>query len=79
MEAIHNATMAMQKTLQCAKDTNERRKSEGLTPFDFGIGLNIGEVMFGNIGVASWFSFFVIGPIINEVERIETLTKVVDV
>ena len=78
VEAIHNATMAMQKTLQCAKDTNERRKTEGLTPFDFGIGLNIGEVMFGNIGVASRLSFSVIGPTINEVERIETLTKAVD-
>ena len=51
---------------------------DGLTPFDFGIGLNIGEVMFGNIGVASRLSFSVIGPTINEVERIETLTKAVD-
>ncbi|MEP0942550.1 MAG: adenylate/guanylate cyclase domain-containing protein [Rhizobiaceae bacterium] len=78
VEAIHNATLAMQKSMQCARETNERRQSEELTPFDFGIGLNIGKVMFGNIGVASRLSFSVIGPTINEVERIETLTKAVD-
>jgi adenylate cyclase len=77
-KAIHNATLAMQRAMQCAAETNVRRQSEGLTSFDFGIGLNIGEVMFGNIGVASRLSFSVIGPTINEVERIETLTKAVE-
>ena len=78
VEAIHNATLAMQKAMQCARETNDKRQPEGLTPFDFGIGLNIGRVMFGNIGVRSRLSFSVIGPTINEVERIETLTKAVD-
>ena len=41
--------------------------------------MNIGTVMFGNIGVASRLSFSVIGPTVNEVERIETLTKTVGV
>ncbi|MEP1209108.1 MAG: adenylate/guanylate cyclase domain-containing protein [Rhizobiaceae bacterium] len=77
-KAIGQATLAMEKAMQCVKETNERRKSEGMTEFDFGIGLNVGKVMFGNIGVASRLSFSVIGPTINEVERIETLTKAVD-
>ena len=64
--------------MQCVRQTNARRKSEGITELDFGIGLNVGKVMFGNIGVASRLSFSVVGPTINEVERIETLTKAVD-
>lgn len=77
-QAIRCATLAMEKAMQCVRDTNARRTSNGTTDFDFGIGLNIGKVMFGNIGVASRLSFSVIGPTINEVERIETLTKAVD-
>lgn len=77
-QAIRCATLAMERALACAKSTNERRKSEGLAGFDFGIGLNIGNVMFGNIGVPSRLSFSVIGPTINEVERIEALTKAMD-
>ena len=77
-QAIRCATLAMEKAVQCARDTNATRKAAGLTEFDFGIGLNVGKVMFGNIGVASRLSFSVIGPTINEVERIETLTKAVD-
>ena len=77
-QAIRCATLAMEQAMQCVREANTRRKSQGMTEFDFGIGLNIGKVMFGNIGVASRLSFSVIGPTINEVERIETLTKAVD-
>jgi adenylate cyclase len=41
----------------------------------FGIGLHIGDVLFGNIGVASRIEFSVIGPCANEVARIEELTR----
>jgi adenylate cyclase len=77
-QAIRCATLAMEKSMQCARETNIRRESEKRVGFDFGIGLNVGTVMFGNIGVASRLSFSVIGPTVNEVERIETLTKAVD-
>ncbi len=42
---------------------------------EFGIGLHIGDVLFGNIGVPSRVEFSVIGPCANEVARIEGLTK----
>jgi adenylate cyclase len=45
---------------------------EGL---DYGLGLHVGDVMFGNIGVPERLEFSVIGPAANEVARIEALTK----
>ena len=44
-------------------------------PMNFGIGLAIGEVMFGNIGVASRLAFSGIGQVVNKVQRIESATK----
>lgn len=77
-QAIRCAILAMEDSIALAKTTNAKRVSEGKPAFDFGIGLNIGRLMFGNIGVASRLSFSVIGPTVNEAERIETLTKVID-
>lgn len=74
-QAIRCATMAMDQALEQMEVVNRRRESEGKAPFDMGIGINVGMLMFGNIGVASRLAFSVIGPTINEVERIETLTK----
>jgi adenylate cyclase len=45
-------------------------------PFDFGIGLTLGEVTFGNIGVPSRLSFSTIGQNVNQVQRIEKATAV---
>ena len=43
--------------------------------FQFGIGLHMGRLQFGNIGVPERLQFTVVGPAANEVERIENLTK----
>ncbi|MDD9910486.1 MAG: adenylate/guanylate cyclase domain-containing protein [Ahrensia sp.] len=77
-QAIRCATMAMEMALDCLERSDERRKSEGLQPFDFGIAINAGVLTFGNIGVDQRLSFSVIGPTINEATRIEALTKSVD-
>ncbi|MEX6506206.1 adenylate/guanylate cyclase domain-containing protein [Jiella sp. M17.18] len=57
---------------------NAERLENGLEPIDFGIGLNIGEVVFGNIGVPERLAFTVIGSTVTEVERIEKLTKTLE-
>jgi len=44
---------------------------------EFGIGLSVGEVMFGNIGVPSRLAFSGIGRGVNAVQRIESATKTV--
>jgi adenylate cyclase len=54
---------------------NERRKAKGLEPLGYGIGVNVGDVMYGNIGTISRLDFTVIGPAVNAAARLEVLTK----
>ncbi len=77
-DAVAAANRALEQSLSMTEDVNRKRKAEGLTPIRFGVGLNIGTVMFGNIGVPERLSFSVIGPTVNEVARIETMTKALE-
>lgn len=56
-------------------ELNARRKELGEQSLDFGLALHLGELMFGNIGVPERVDFSVIGPTVNEVARLENLTK----
>lgn len=55
---------------------NDERAGLNMEALDYGLGLHVGDVMFGNIGVPERLEFSVIGPAANEVARIESLTKV---
>ncbi len=44
-------------------------------PVDLGIGLHVGEVMYGNIGAPNRLDFTVIGAVVNEVCRVESLCR----
>jgi len=74
-EAATAAVSAVGEALHRLEAANQRRAQEGDQPFEFGIGLNRGEVMFGNIGVPERLTFSVIGPTVNEVARIEKMNK----
>lgn len=54
---------------------NAERAAEGAAPIGWGIGLHVGEVDYGNIGIASRHNWSVLGPVVNEAARLETLTK----
>ena len=77
-----DARSAAERALAAARDaeqrlsrTNRRLAESGNDPIGFGLGLHVGDVMYGNIGVPERLEFSVIGPAANEVARIEDLTK----
>ncbi len=48
------------------------------SPIGFGLGLHVGELLYGNIGVPDRVEFSVIGAAANEAARLEGLTKSLD-
>lgn len=77
-----DAEAACDAALAAARDAERRleqwnraRRADGEAPMDFGIGLHLGRVMFGNIGTAERLQFTAIDRSINEAARLEGLTK----
>ncbi len=82
MEGPGGSEPAARVALAAARDVekrmdevNRQREAAGQEPLGFGLGLHVGEIMFGNIGVSERIEFSVIGAAANEVARLEGLTK----
>lgn len=73
--AARAALAAAQVACNRMEDLNARRQAEGLPPIGFGIALHLGNVMFGNVGLTKRLTFSAFGAAVNEVERLEKLTK----
>jgi adenylate cyclase len=54
---------------------NQARCAAGKSELRIGVGLHLGEVIYGNVGAADRLDFTVIGPAVNLASRIEDLTK----
>jgi len=54
---------------------NEEREHQGLSRIGYGIGLHVGNVMFGNVGLNDRLTFSAFGAAVNEVQRLQMLTK----
>lgn len=54
---------------------NQERVRDGQAPIGYGIGLHVGNVMFGNVGLNDRLTFSAFGSAVNEVQRLQMLTK----
>ena len=70
-EAATRAVEAAREALVRMERLNANRQ----TPLRFGIGLHLGDVLYGNIGTRTRIEFTVIGAAANEAARIEALCK----
>ncbi|MBX9459590.1 MAG: adenylate/guanylate cyclase domain-containing protein [Rhizobium sp.] len=68
MAAVREATARM-------ADLNAGRRSERLGEVKYGIALHVGNVMFGNVGLQDRLTFSAFGGAVNEVHRLQGLTK----
>ena len=70
--AAIDAAIDAQSTLETM---NHRRRRHNQPEIEFGVGLNIGEVIYGNVGAPDRLDFTVMGPAVNRTARLESLTK----
>ncbi len=73
---------AARRALKAAREADRRlalanraRIEEGQPALSYGLALHTGDVMFGNIGTPERLTFSVIGSSVNEVARLQDLTK----
>jgi adenylate cyclase len=78
IQVCGTAITAARDAISRVQTANERRRAEGRQTFRFGIGLHLGDVMYGNIGTPDRLEFSVIGKAANEAARIEGLCKALD-
>ena len=76
--ACHAALTAAKDAQGRMAKLNQTRKREGERPLGFGLALHMGDVTYGNIGVAERLEFTVIGAAANEAARLEGLCKTLD-
>jgi len=69
------AAQASLEMLQRLEELNKKWESEGRKQLAIGIGLNTGDVIFGNVGAGKNIEFTVIGDAVNLAARLESLTK----
>ena len=73
--ACANLLRAVAEARQAMIALNEKNGETGRAPLNYGIGVHVGDVMYGNIGSRTRLDFTVIGPAVNMASRLETLTK----
>ena len=71
-EAAMSAVFAAQARVA---QLNADRHGKGLGLVRYGIGLHVGNVMFGNVGLKDRLTFSAFGAAVNEVQRLQALTK----
>ena len=73
--ACANLLRAVTEARQAMAALNLNNEASGRAALHYGIGVHVGDVMYGNIGSRARLDFTVIGPAVNMASRLEALTK----
>lgn len=73
--ACANLLAAIEEGLNNIVAVNEANSLQGKPPLRHGVGVHVGDVMYGNIGSRKRLDFTAIGPAVNVASRLEELTK----
>ncbi|MGM4912030.1 adenylate/guanylate cyclase domain-containing protein [Hyphomicrobiales bacterium] len=73
--ACEDLLTAIREGQEAMAKLNEQHQRLGRDPLRYGVGVHVGDVMYGNIGSRRRLDFTVIGPAVNVASRLETLTK----
>jgi adenylate cyclase len=74
-EAAGHAIEAAQDAQRRIAVINQQGAVRGAKAIGFGVGMHIGNLMYGNIGTLGRLDFTVIGSAVNEASRIESMCK----
>jgi adenylate cyclase len=74
-DACANLLLAIQEGQAAMELLNAENREKSRPMLGYGVGVNVGDVMYGNIGSRKRLDFTVIGPAVNVASRLETLTK----
>jgi len=70
---------ALQAAIQARGSLAAMNQSPDQQRLEFGVGLHLGEVIYGNVGIPGRLQFTLVGPAVNEVARVEGATKILGV
>ncbi|ATU91677.1 adenylate/guanylate cyclase domain-containing protein [Phyllobacterium zundukense] len=74
-DACTNLLQAISEAQTAMAALNDENIRGGHDSLGYGIGVHVGDVMYGNIGSRKRLDFTVIGPAVNVASRLESLTK----
>jgi adenylate cyclase len=74
-DACRNLLTSLKEARKAINDLNTFNAERGVVELRYGVGVHVGDVMYGNIGSRKRLDFTVIGPAVNVASRLETLTK----
>ncbi|TCL68341.1 adenylate/guanylate cyclase domain-containing protein [Rhizobium sp. BK251] len=73
--ACEAALSAVNQAQARVSELNNERQQKGFSAVRYGIGLHVGNVMLGNVGLKDRLTFSAFGSAVNEVQRLQSLTK----